>query len=119
MSVDVQEELARGCRDRHHALVKCYEVSNRAPKEIYGPLKISQATFSRILSGDAYLPHNDKLNFMKLCGNIIPVRYDVWKLDHEIKPVQTDLEKRLAQSEERVADLERANRLLVEMIRGK
>lgn len=114
VSVDVQEELARGCRSRHHALVKCYEVSNLTPKQVYGPLGLTQSTFSRIISGDAFLPHNMKGDFMELCGNLIPIRYDVWTADHEMKPIQTGLEARVAQLEGDLAFERQLNKRLMQ-----
>ena len=119
VSVEVQEELARGCRSRHHALVKCYEVSNLTPKQVYGPLGLTQSTFSRIISGDAFLPHNMKGEFMDLCGNLIPIRYDVWKADHEMRPVQSTLEKQLETTRKELAQERLLNRRLVEMYRGR
>lgn len=119
VSVDVQEELARGCRSRHHALVKCFEVSNLTAKQVYGPLDIDQAVFSRILSGNAFLDPNKKLEFMRICGNIIPVRYDALCVDHELKPIQSTLQQQLEETRQELHEERRVNRRLVEMLRGK
>jgi hypothetical protein len=116
---DAQEEVARGCRDRHHALVKCYELSNLTPKQVYGSLGIQQSAFSRIISGTEFPDPNKLFDWMTLCGNIIPVRYDALQVKHELVPMRTDVEEKLRVAEEENADLRRAMKLMGDLMRGK
>ena len=119
LSAEFQDEVTRGCRDRHHALVKCYEVSNLQPKQVYLPLGIEQGTFSRILGGTAYLPHTLKFQFMDICGNDIPLRYDALGRGYELKPVQSTLEQENEKLRAELEDERRVNRRLAEMLRGR
>ena len=119
---EVELQLAKGCRDRHHAFVKCYEVSNLAPKEVYtrlGKKGITQAAFSKLISGSAHPDPNLYEDWMAVCGNLIPLRYDVWRADHEMKPIQSSLEAELEKRTKELDEQRRLNRLLVEVIRNK
>ena len=117
-SADVEEEMARSCKSRQHALRKCFEASNLEHKQVYCALGIDQGQFSRILGGSAHLDPNLLHDFMRVCGNLIPLRYDAFKLGFELKPVRTGLEERVAALEEENRDLRRAAQLVAELLRG-
>ena len=117
ISVELQEEVARGCVDRAHAVRKCWELSNLEPKEVHDPLDIDQGTFSKILSGKAFLPPNKKFDFMRLCGNLVPLRYDAMQLGFELKPIRNSLERENAELKAELEQERLLNRRLAELIR--
>jgi hypothetical protein len=79
-----QQETALKCRSRAHAIRKCVEISNLEAKEIYGPLGIDQAQWSRIWSGGAFLNPDLKFPLMDVCGNDVPLRYDAAMRGYEL-----------------------------------
>jgi hypothetical protein len=117
VSAELQEEVAKNCRDRHHALVKCYELSNLTPKQVYGALGIQQSAFSRIIGGTEFPDPNKLFEWMALCGNIVPVRYDAFQVKHALVPLRTDLEEKLKAAEDENKDLRRAMQLMGDLLR--
>jgi hypothetical protein len=104
---ETQEQIARRCTDRHDALIKSFIHSELEPKQVYGPLKISQTKFSLFLNRKASLSHAVEHDYMRLCGNEIALRYDAWKFGQELKPVRSDLERKILELEEAL-EIERA-----------
>ncbi len=114
---DYQEQTARKCKSRSHAWRKCIEISDLEPKEIYGPLGIDQAQWSRIWAGTAY-PNPDLLfDFMTLCGNHVPLRYDALICGFELKPIRTGLEQLVDDLKTENAELRRALELVAQAFR--
>jgi hypothetical protein len=116
---DYQDQSARKCKSRSHALRKCVEISDLEPKEIYGPLGIDQGQWSRIWAGTAFLNPDLKFEFMKLCGNYVPLRYDALVCGFELTPIRTGLEQRVADLETENAELRRAIDLVANAFRNK
>ena len=121
LSVEAQEEIARKCKSKHDAVVKCFMASGLEPKEVYMPLKKSQTWFSKLTGGDAYFdPTNDlEQRYMEVCGNEIPLRYDAWKSGYELKPLISGLEAELAAEREKRLEAERRARYLEELVMGR
>ncbi len=117
---EYQQQTALKCKSRLHAMLKCVEISDLTPKQIYGPLGIEQRQWSRIVAGTAFLNPEQLFPLMVLCGNVVPLRYDVWKCGFSpLVPVRTDLEYRIAQLEADLADERRVTKRLGEMLRGQ
>jgi hypothetical protein len=114
-----QQETALKCKSRSHALRKCVELSDLEPKEIYGPLGIDQAQWSRIWAGTAFLNPDLLFPLMDLCGNDVPVRYDAIMRGYELIRIKNDLEAQLEQAKQELEDERRVNRRLVSMLRGQ
>lgn len=118
ISIELQEEVARRCRSRHDAIVKTYEYSQLSPQQVYGPLGWSQGHWSKVFGGSKSLPQEDYHNFQRICGNWILLRYDALKAEHEIRPIKTDAEARIANLERDNAEKDRLIKALGEMLRG-
>lgn len=114
-----QQETALKCRSRTHALRKCVELSDLEPKEIYGPLGIDQAQWSRIWAGTAFLNPDLLFPLMDLCGNDVPVRYDAIMRGYELTRIKTSLEAEVARLTAELEDERRVTRRLGEMLRGQ
>lgn len=117
MSVELQEEIVRRCRDRLDALWKSYEVSGLAPKQVFEPLGINQATFSKIQHGNAFLDPQKQFAWMDLVGNEIPLRFDAFRRGYELVPVKTSLEAENERLRGELAEQGRVMARLVEMLR--
>jgi len=116
--VDLPEGIVGRIRDSRHALEQCFNLSCLEPKQVYGPLGIAQATFSKIISGTAFLDPNHRLPFMQLCGNQLPLLYEAEQLGFELQPKRTPLERQLQQKEQQIADLTKKVELLSDIVRG-
>jgi plasmid maintenance system antidote protein VapI len=115
---DYQQQTALKCKSRHHALLKCVEISDLTPKQIYSPLGIEQSQWSRIIAGTAFLNPDLKFQLMDVCGNDVPLRYDAWMRGYELHRIRTGLEEKVVQLESELADKDRVIRYLGEMLRG-
>src|SRR5262245_17069900 len=92
---DYQQATSVKCRNRHHALLKCVEISDLSSKQIYGPLGIEQSAWSRIIAGTAFLNPDLKFQLMDVCGNDVPLRYDAFMRGYELVRIKTNLEARV------------------------
>jgi hypothetical protein len=119
LSVAAQEEIARKCKDRHDAMIKCFLHSGLDPKEVYVPLRMSQTQFSLFLNRKAYIPHDRERDFVGLCGNEIPLRFDAWKSNHQLVPIQTGLEAENASLKAELAEERKLVARLAQMLRGQ
>ncbi len=117
---DYQQQTALKCKSRSHALKKCVELANfEHAKEVYLPLGIDQGQWSRIWAGTAYMDPDLLYPLMDLCGNDVPVRYDVLMRGYE-EPVRvkSDLESRVAKLEQELADERRLTMRLASALRN-
>lgn len=105
-------------RDSRHAVEQCFALSCLEPKQVYGPLGIQQATFSKIVSGTAFLDPNLRLQFMQLCGNHLPLLYEADKCGFDLAPKRTPIERQLQEKEQQIADLTKKVELLTDLVRG-
>jgi hypothetical protein len=118
---DYQWETALKCKSRSHAFRKCVELGDfEYPKELYIPLKIDQGQWSRIWAGTAFPDPDVLFDLMHLCGNVVPVLYDVHTCGFK-RPerVKSSLEAELEQTKQELEDERRVNRRLVSMLRGQ
>lgn len=114
---DYQRETALKCKNRLHAVRKCAEISNLEAKEIYGPLGIDQAQWSRIWAGTAFLNPDLKFQFMDLCGNDVPLLYDGLMRGYELTRIKSSLEAENARLRDELEAERRVVRRLGEMLR--
>lgn len=115
---DYQQQTALKCKSRHHALLKCAEISDLQAKQIYAPLGIEQSQWSRIVAGTAFLNPDLKFQLMDVCGNDVPLRYDAWRRGYELVRIKSGLEERIAALEIQLTEERRLNARLGEMLRG-
>jgi hypothetical protein len=116
---DYQHQTAQKCKSRSHALRKCVELANfETAKEVYGPLGIDQAQWSRIWAGTAYMDPDLLFSLMDLCGNDVPLRYDALMRGYELIRVKSGLEERIAGLEKELAEERRVIQRLGAMLRN-
>jgi plasmid maintenance system antidote protein VapI len=115
---DYQQQTALKCKSRHHALLKCVEISDLTPKQIYSPLGIEQSQWSRIIAGTAFLNPDLKFQLMDVCGNDVPLRYDAFMRGYELIRVKSDLETENHRLRQELEDERRVVRRLGEMLRN-
>lgn len=118
LRVELPAGIVQRLRDGRHAVEQCFNLSCLDPKQVYGPLGINQATFSKIISGQAFLDPNLRLSFMQLCGNELPLLYEADRLGFELRAKRTPLERQLQEKEQEIADLTKTVELLTNLVRG-
>lgn len=100
---DVSDEKLLALKNKHAALVLCMNVSCLEDKEIYGPLGLDQAQFSRIKNGSMNFPPNKENQLMDVCGNEIPLRYSALVRGKGLIVLRDTLEQKVAELEQQLA----------------
>jgi hypothetical protein len=117
---DYQRQTALKCKSRTHAIRKCVEISTvENHKEIYGPLGIDQAQWSRIWAGTAFLNPDLKFQLMEVCGNDVPVLYDGLVRGYELTRIKSSLEAENAKLRQELEDERRVVLRLGAMLRNQ
>ena len=114
---DVSDAKLLALKDKHAALVLCMNISCLEDKEIYGPLGLDQAQFSRIKNGSMHFPPNLEDQLMDVCGNEIPLRYSALKRGKQLAPLRSTLEQKLEDRDAELAEAKRENDLLMRVLR--
>lgn len=77
------------------ALQLSQTVSGLDDKQIYSPLGVDHAQWSRIKTGGANFPVNQLCEFMRLTGNHIPLVWLAHQMGYELRPLLSTLEQQL------------------------
>lgn len=99
------------------AIKLCISSSGLDDKEISSALEIDSGHWSRMMSGQAYFPNNKEQALMDLCGNEIPLRWDALKRRYELRPLRSDLERRVAELEEQLAQERHDKEVILEFVK--
>lgn len=106
---EISDAKIKALKDKHAALVLCMNFSCLEDKEIYGPLGLDQAQFSRIKNGSMNFPPNKEDQLMDVCGNEIPLRYSALVRGKELIPMRSTLEQMLADKDTEIELLKHEN----------
>jgi hypothetical protein len=103
------------------ALEYACQLASVTPKQVYPYMDCDKTVWSRICSGELDLDGRDIPQFNKVIGNSAYLLYlahvEGWDLT-TIRKVRDDKDRRIAELEQKVADQDRAIRLMVEYNRG-
>lgn len=99
------------------ALEYACQLANVTPKQVYPYMDCDKTVWSRICSGEFDLDGRDIPRFNRVIGNSAYLLYlahaEGWDLT-SIRKVRDDKDRRIAELEQKVADQDRAIRLMVE-----
>ncbi len=98
-SQPVSMELIQRQPTRLAARKLAVQVSGLEEKQIYMPLGIDKAQWSRIMSGHAYFPDNKEQEFNKLVDNNIILIWDAWQAGFDLVPREDQKDKRIRELE--------------------
>lgn len=108
-------------RNTKQALEYACQLADMAPKEIYGDMDCDKTTWSRICSGEWDLDGRDVAKFGRVVNNDAYLLF----LNHQagfdlvsLRKLQDDKDRRIAELEQRLADQDRAIRLMVDFQKG-
>lgn len=100
----------RGLPTLHRSVEFARELSGLEDKEIYGPTGIDAGAFSRMRSGSAWYPQDERwLSLLNTMRTQIPVMWQVEALGFDwttLRKHRCDLEDRAERAEARVRELE-------------
>lgn len=103
--------------DFNRALALSQSIAGLEDKEVYGPLKIDPGLWSRISSGSAHFPMHRYPEYRQIVGNDVLLKWIANRCGYELKPLASDLERRLAQAEADLAEERRKNEIIVRFVR--
>lgn len=89
------------------AIKLCISMSGfESEKQIYMTLGIDAGHWTRISKGEAHFPQDKLIALMDLCGNEAPLIWLANQRGYELTPLQTKIEKELAEEKAKTAELE-------------
>lgn len=91
-----------------------FNLSGLEDKEIYLALKIDAGHWSRLRKGDGHFPTNKLEDAMSLCDSDIPLQYLAIKKRCEVRPMLSELERRLECERARADRAEEKLRTIIE-----
>ena len=109
----VSDDLIRSQPTFTAAIALAQIVAGLDDKQLYGPLGVDHAQWSRIRGGSANFPPNKLVDFMSLVGNNIPLQWLAFKRGFDLRPLRSDLERRVAELELKLQLAHRDKELIV------
>ena len=111
----------------HRSIEFARELSGLQDKEIYGPCRIDSGAFSRMTSGSAWYPQDERwLMILNRLNTEIPVVWQVEALGYDwtsLRRHQSETERKLEAAEQRIRQLEHdrevEQRAIAQLIGGR
>lgn len=116
--VSVPVEMIRAKHSAGAAFSLACDASGLDDKEIYIPLNIDPATFSRIKSGKNTLPADSVSGFCKLVGNTVYLEWLAYQVGCGLVMLKTEAERRADAAEARAAEAEKKLLWAMDVIKG-
>lgn len=117
--VHVDPTLVHRQKSMLAAVALCMQAAGIADKEACLALELDPAHWSRICAGNAHFPLSLLGPLMDLCGNEAPLMWLAKSRGYELRPLETETQRRLRLEHERAEKLQDENRLLREMLVGR
>lgn len=117
--VAVPVEMVRARKNKGSAITLACDASGLDDKEIYLPLAMDKALFSRIKSGSANLDDDLLARFCEIVGNTIYPEWLAFQVGCTLVMIKTEAERRAEAAEARAVAAEAENRLMRELLKGR
>ena len=101
----ISDDVIRMQPDFLSAIKLAIQVSGLEPKQIYNDLDIDKSTWSKILDGIFAFPTNKYESLMDLVGNEIPLVWLAYKRGYGLVPLRDAKDRRIAELEQKNAEL--------------
>lgn len=101
------------------ALRYSMSLADLEPKQVYEPLDMDKATWSRIENGAQAFPPDLLGRLAMLTGNDAPLIWLAHSRGYDLRPLRSELQERLEAAEAHAAELERQNALMRELLTGR
>lgn len=117
-TADVSDEVIGKCVTFKDALKLAKQVSGLSDKVFCQELVIDPGTWSRIWGGTAHFPDDEKLGkFIRLCGNLIPLRWLAHHFGHGLLPLQSAVEIENDQLRKDLDEERKKNKIITEFMK--
>lgn len=117
--IAVDPALVRRQRSMLAAIALAIQAAGLQEKEVSASLGIDPGHWTRILAGAAHFPLDRLGPLMDLCGNESPLRWLAHSRGYELRPLETELERRLREERESREKVEAENRVLRSVLEGR
>ncbi len=104
---DISDDMIVRCPSWKDALRLAKNLSGLDDKYFASQLDIDPAQWSRIWSGQAHFPEGKLEEFIKLCGNLIPLRWLSLRFGYGLHPLKSALELELEKEREEKGELQK------------
>ena len=103
------------------AINLCMQISGLEDQEIARELGIDSGQWARIKKGSGHFPPNLEGTLMRLCGNYIPLLWQIHDCGFDpqsLRPLRSELEAKLDAAEQELVELKREQAVLMRALRG-
>ena len=113
----VAQGIVNGQPDFLSALRLAIAASGLDDKQIYSPLDIDHAQWSRIRGGSAFFPMRKYEEFRQLVGNDILLQWLAFRSGYELKALSSDLERENARLRDELAQERRDRETILRFVK--
>jgi hypothetical protein len=117
--VEVPVELVRAKKTAGAAFTLACDASTLDDKEIYVPLQMDKAVFSRIKSGTMNLDGDKLAHFCSIVGNRIYPEWLAYQVGCQLQEIETETQRQNRLLREELAAERTKNAVLMEAVRGR
>lgn len=118
-NVEVPIEMIRNRKNKGAAFTLACDASGLDDKEIYLPLEMDKAQFSRIKSGTANLDDDLLAKFCSIVGNRIYPEWQAYQVGCTLVMIKTEAERIAEEATRRAEAAEAENRLMRQLLAGR
>jgi len=115
----VSTEIVRAQKTVEAAVALAIQVSGLPACEVAIACGIDKGHFSRMLDGDAHFPLNKLRKFCDVVGNTILPEWIAYQVDSGLVLLRTEAERRADAAEQALADAQKENSLLRNLLQGR
>lgn len=100
------------------ALRYALSLADLEPKQVYDPLGMDKATWSRIENGQQAFPPEKLHQLAELTGNDAPLIWLAHSRGYELRPLRSELQEQLEAERARADELERRLEIITKFVRS-
>lgn len=113
----VDETIVRSRKSLLHAFVSAADQGGLDDKQAAAAAGMDPSTWSQFKAGDRGIKPLIVNGYMDQCANELPLAYWAYSRGYELRPLESELEKRLRLKEEELLDEKKKNAVLLEAFR--
>jgi hypothetical protein len=117
--VNIPVELVRAKKNKGAAFTLACDTSGLDDKEVFMPLGIDKAVFSRIKSGSVNLDDDLLAPFCRIVGNRIYAEWLAYQVGCQLVEIETETARQLRVAREQLASEKAENALLRQLVQGR
>ncbi len=115
----LDDTIVRSRKSLLHAFVSAADQGGLDDKQAAAAAGMDPATWSQFKAGDRGIKPLCVDGFMVQCANELPLAYWAYSRGYELRPLESELEKRLRLANEALEDEKKKNAVLLEAFRAR